>query len=245
MIKDIAKSIQTYIKAIRLIAELNLWKYFLIPIVIGLLLGMSFISTAISLSDDFGASISQYWPFDFGKGFVTGFSSWVAGFIIIILGIIIYKHVLMALSAPFMTPVSEKVESHLTGKQIIIDDSKSNFISQLLRSIRLNVRNLIKELVITLPLMILSLIPGIGLIAVVLIFYFQAYYTGFGNMDFTLERHLNYNESKNFVKQNRGIAIGNGAVFTAMLLIPFIGVMLTLPIATVAATIDTVDRLEL
>lgn len=245
MINDITNSAQTYFKAIKIINKLQLWRFFLIPVVLGLLLGITFISTAISLSDSFGIYLSNFWTFDFGKKFVTSFSSWIAGFIIIIFGIIIYKHLLLALSAPFMTPVSEKVEAYLTGKPIIIDDTNSGFITQLMRSLRLNSRNLLKELAITLPLMILSFIPAIGIIAMVLIFYFQSYYAGFGNMDYTLERHLNYKESKEFVKQNKGLAVGNGVVFTFMLFIPFIGIMLTLPISTVAATISTVERLEL
>lgn len=243
MIKDIVQSIQTYFKAIKLVNKINLWKYFLIPIVLGLLLGLIFISTAISLSNNFGTYLSDFWPFEFGKGIVTSMSSWIAGFLIIILSIILYKHTLMALAAPFMTPISERVEAHLTGKQVL-DQPKTSFTAQLIRSIRLNLRNLLKELAITLPLMLLSLIPVIGLIGVFFVFYYQSFYTGFGNMDYTLERHLNYKESKAFVKKNKGIAIGNGAVFTAMLLIPFVGIMLTLPISTVAATIDTVDRLN-
>ena len=244
MIKDIVKSIQTYFKAIKVINELKLWKFFLIPTVIGLILGLTFISTAFSLSDNLGNSIAEYWTFDFGKNFVMGLSSWIAGFLIFILGIILYKHILMALSAPFMTPVSEKVESYLTGKPIVKNNSKKSFVTQLARSIRLNTRNLLKELAITLPLMLLSLIPVVGIIAVILIFYFQSFYTGFGNMDYTLERHLDYKESKLFIKKNKGLAIGNGAIFTAMLLIPFVGITLTLPISTVASTIDTVERLS-
>ena len=245
MIKDIVKSIQTYFKAIIIINELKLWKYFLIPIFLGLLLGLTFIATAILLSDNMGNYIANYWTFDFGKNFITSLSSWVGGFIIMIFGIILFKHLLMALSAPFMTPVSEKVEVYLTKKSIIKNNSKKSFVTQLLRSIRLNTRNLLKELAITLPLILLSFIPVIGIIGVVLIFYFQSFYTGFGNMDYTLERHLDYKQSKLFIKKNKGIAIGNGAVFTVMLLIPFVGIMLTLPIATVAATINTVEKLQI
>jgi len=245
MIKDIINSVQTYFKALELINKLKLWKYFLIPAGIGLLLGLTFISTAYGLSDNLGAYISKLWPFDFGRGFITGLSTWVGGFLIMILGIILYKHVLMALSAPFMTPVSEKVEEHLTGKPIVKSNSKSDFMNQLSRSIRLNSNNLVKELVITLPLMLLSLIPVFGLIAVALIFYFQSYYTGFGNMDYTLERHLNYKESKQFVKKHRGVAVGNGVVFTLMLFIPIVGIIITLPISAVAATVDTIKKLEL
>lgn len=244
MFKDFISSIQTYLQAIKLISKLKLWKYFLIPAGIGLLLGLLFISAAYSFSDNLGSFLAKYWKWDFAKGFVTGLSSWIAGFVILILGIILYKHVLMALSAPFMTPVSEKVEEHLTGKPIKKTESKSEFVQQLARSIRLNARNLIKELLITIPLMILSLIPLVGIVAIILIFYYQSYYTGFGNMDYTLERHLDYTKSKQFVKKNKGLAIGNGTVFTLMLFIPFIGIMLTLPISTVAATIDTVERLN-
>ena len=244
MIKDISKSIQSYFKAIKIINHLKLWKYFLIPAIIGLVLGLFFITSAIKFSDNIGTYLSNFWTFDFGKSFVEGFSAWVAGLLIVLLGIILYKHILMALSAPFMTPVSEKVEVYLTGNPIN-KANKSSFSSQLMRSIRLNLRNLLKELSITLPLMLLSFIPVIGLIAVVLLFYTQSFYAGFGNMDYTLERHLNFKQSKEFIKKNKGIAVGNGAVFTAMLLIPFVGIMLTLPVATVASTIDTVERLNL
>ncbi len=245
MIKDISNSIQTYFKAIKLIQKLNLWKYFLIPAGVGLVLGLAFISTAYSLSDNLGAYISNFWPFDFGKGFITGLTTWISGFSILILGIIFYKHILMALSAPFMTPVSEKVEAYLTKKAIVKNNSKTDLVKQLMRSIRLNTNNLLKELLITLPLMLLSFIPVFGLLTVVLIFYYQSYYTGFGNMDYTLERHLNYRQSKQFVKKNKGIAVGNGAVFTLMLFIPIIGVIVTLPISAVAATIDTIKRLDI
>jgi len=150
----------------------------------------------------------------------------------------------MALSSPFMTPVSEKVEAYLIGKEVPKTKGASEFIRLLLRSLRLNLRNLIKELLLTIPLIILSFIPVIGLVATVLILFVQSYYTGFGNMDYTLERYLNYKESKAFVKKNKGIAVGNGLLFTLLLFIPLVGIMLTLPIATVASTISTVKLLE-
>lgn len=242
MIADILKGIQTYTRAIKIISKLNLWRFFLIPVIIGFFLGMLFISTAYKLSDDVGLYLSQFWPFEFGKSFVDGLSTWLSGFLLFILGLILYKHTLMALSSPFMTPVSEKVEAYLTGKTKVTNESR--FVSQLTRSIQLNIKNLLKELAITLPLMLLSLIPVIGLVGVALIFYFQSYYTGFGNMDYTLERYFTYKQSKKFVQKNKGLAVGNGAVFTVMLLIPFVGVMITLPIAAVAATINTVERLQ-
>jgi len=244
MTKDFLKSIGTYFQAIQLIKKLKLWKYFLVPAGLGLVLGGIFIGTAYGLSDNFGSFISGFWPWDFGKSVVETMSSWIGGFSIIILGILLYKHVLMAISAPFMGPVSEKVEEYLTGSPVTKPDSKKETVGILMRSIRLNARNLLIELVITIPLMILSLIPVVGIVATIIIFYVQSYYTGFGNMDYTLERYLNYKESKTFVKKHRGVAVGNGLVFTFMLFIPLIGIMITLPISTVASTIDTIKKLH-
>jgi CysZ protein len=76
------------------------------------------------------------------------------------------------------------------------------------------------------------------------LFLVQAYYAGFGNMDYTLERHYGYKESVQFVKSHKGVAIGNGIIFTMMLFIPFIGVLLVLPLSVTAATSQTIGFIE-
>jgi CysZ protein len=77
-----------------------------------------------------------------------------------------------------------------------------------------------------------------------LLFLVQAYYAGFGNMDYTLERHYEYRDSVSFIKKNKGYAIGNGIVFMAMLLIPVIGIILVLPVAVTAASKTTLKLLK-
>ena len=63
-------------------------------------------------------------------------------------------------------------------------------------------------------------------------------------MDYTLERHFDYKSSVAVVRQNRGIAIGNGLVFLLLLLIPVIGVILVLPLCVTAASLSTVKLIE-
>ena len=242
--KEIVSSITSYFKALKLIKELSLYKYFLVPALLGLILGGIIFSLAFSFSDNIGLVLSGLWKFDFAKDLVSSLSTWLGGFLVLVLGILVYKHLLMALSAPFMSPVSEKIEEHITGQKCKSPESKKEFFGQILRSLRINIRNLILEVLITFPLFILSFIPVLGLLATAGIFYFQSFYTGFGNLDYTLERHLNYSESKDFVKKHKGIAVGNGLIFTLMLFIPFFGIMITLPIATVASTLDSVEKLH-
>src|SRR5690606_39823194 len=112
------------------------------------------------------------------------------------------------------------------------------------RGIRINVRYLLMELLLTLPMILIGFIPVMGIISSVLLFLVQSYYAGFGNMDYTLERHYKYSESIKFVKRNRGLAIGNGMVFMLMLLIPVIGIILVLPLSVTAASKETLKRSE-
>lgn len=239
MIKNILKGIKAYTGTLALISKLKLWKYFLIPIVISIITATIIGISAYGLSDNIGRFVAKLWPWDTGIETFTSISSILGAALIIILGFILYKHIVMALSAPFMSPVSEKIEAHLTGKQKH-DHRITSFKAQLWRGIRINVRNLFKEILFTIPLIIIGFIPVIGLISTILIFLVQAFYAGFGNMDYTLERHFKYNESIQFVKNNRGFAIGNGIVFMLFLLIPVIGIILVLPLSVTAATTKTV-----
>jgi len=90
----------------------------------------------------------------------------------------------------------------------------------------------------------LGLIPVFSPFAAVFIFFVQAFYAGFGSMDFTLERHFNLNDSVRFVRRYRGVAIGNGAIFL-LLLMTGLGFLIALPISTVAATSEVVKRLPM
>lgn len=242
--KDIIDGIKAYGSAIGLINKLNLWKYFFIPALIGLFTGCIILLISYSAADNIGDKIASYWIWEWGKSVITEISHWIGGLLVLIVGITIYKHIVMALSAPFMSPVSEKVEVHLTGKEIDLSDTWPEFMELLVRGLKINIRNLFFELLYTLPLMLLSLIPVLNLFSTILIFYIQSYYAGFGNMDYTMERYFGYNDSIQFVRRHRGTAVGNGFLFSIMLFIPLIGIMLTLPISTVASTTETLKKLE-
>ena len=243
MIKDILKGIQAYTGVFALMSKLNLWKYFAIPMLISVLTASIIGFSAYGWSDNIGSYIGNIWIWDWGKETFTTISTFIGAIIIIAIGLILYKHIIMALSAPFMSPVSEKIEAHLTGVQKH-NHRNTSFQEQLWRGIRINFRNLAKELLFTIPLLVLKFIPIINIFSTVLLFLMQAYYAGFGNMDYTLERHYKYRESINFVGKNKGVAIGNGIVFILFLLIPVIGIILVLPISVTAASKETVELLK-
>ncbi len=243
MFKNIINAIKAYFGTFKLISKLGLWKYFAIPILISVITGLTFVTLVYFFSGNLGAFIARVWVWEWGSETFTTISTYIGGLLILVLGLILYKHIVMALSAPFMSPVSEKVEAHLLGETNHVHRNTS-FAQQLSRGIRINIRNLIRELLFMIPLLILSFIPVVGIIGTILIFLIQAYYIGFGNMDYTMERHFGYKESIQFVRKHRGTAIGNGIVFVLMLFIPILGFIITLPISVVAASTETVKILD-
>jgi CysZ protein len=116
-------------------------------------------------------------------------------------------------------------------------------LKDLIRGLRLAIRNIIRELFFTILLFLVGLIPLFSPFVSIAIFILQAYYAGFGNMDFTLERHFNVKGSVRFVRQHRGIAIGNGAFFLLLLFTGF-GFLVALPLGAVAAAQETVPHLS-
>lgn len=243
MFKNIIKGIQAYTGAFALISKLKLWKYFAIPILISVGTAIIIGFLAYGLSDNIGGFISKIWIWEWGKSTFSSISNIIGGIVVLVLGLILYKHIIMALSAPFMSPVSEKIETHLTGSKTHYHRN-TTFKEQLWRGIRINVRNLIKELLISIPILLLKFIPVVNIFSTILLFLVQAYYAGFGNMDYTLERHFKYKESINFVGKHRGIAIGNGIVFILCLLIPILGIIIVLPLSVTAASKETVELLQ-
>lgn len=236
------EGIKAYFGTFELISQLKLWRYFAIPMIMSLVVAIIIGGLAYGFSDTIGDYIASFWQWEWGKETFQTISSVFGGLIIVALGFLLFKHIIMALSAPFMGPISKKIEDHLTGGSLQTKESSS--IELLARGIRISLRNLLRELILTLPILLLGLIPVIGFFSAALLFLMQAYFAGFGNMDYTLERHYNYKESVRFVKQNRALATGNGIIFMLFLLIPVLGVILVLPLSVTAATLVTVEKIQ-
>ena len=243
MVKNIIIGLKAYADSFGLISELKLWKYFAIPILISVVTAITIGFSAYGFSDNITDYISSLIPNWNPPNWVRSIEIILISLIIVAVGLILYKHIVMALSAPFMSPVSEKIEEHFLGKEHS-SQRNTSFSQQLWRGIRINLRNLVKEILLTIPILLIGFIPVVGIFSTVLLFLIQSYYAGFGNMDYTLERHFNYKDSINFVSKNKGLAVGNGIVFMLLLLIPVIGIILVLPLSVVSATKVTINELH-
>lgn len=236
------QSIIDYKNSFRLINKLHLWRYFGVPIIISCLTSIGILILAWKYGSTIGGLTEKIWIWDYGETYFRGFATFFGRVFIVVLGMLIFRRVVMALSAPFMGSVAEKIEKHLYPDTYF--PNQSGFFTLLFRGIRINLRNFILELIILAPLLLMSMIPLIGFITGFLIITVNAYYAGFGNMDYTLERHYSYRESIRFVRKHPEIAIGNGLIFLIILGIPILGVLFALPLAVTAATQSTLNHMQ-
>ena len=236
MLTGIVKGFTSYFTVFSFISKHRLYGYFVISGIISLIIGGAIFGTAYLASDNLGAFFTKLYPFEFGRDYVLSIMNVTAGALVVILGVILYKYLLLIFVSPFMGPLSAKVEAIITGEPTASKFSIKQTSYEIVRGIRISLRNVIRELSILLVLLLLSLIPIFTIFITPLIFLVQAYYAGFSSFDYFLERRANIRQSVQFARKNRGIVIGNGAGFMLLLLIPFLGLFLAPVLSTIAAT---------
>jgi CysZ protein len=236
--------VSAYGKAISHVSKHGLWAYVLLPGILCALIGFGLFGAAWGLSDDIGGLLYKLWPWQWGRSVVDDIAQVFGGLVVLVLGLLVFRQIVMVVSSPIMSILSEKVENQLLGKKESDPVTFHQIISDIVRGLRIALRNISRELLLTIFLLLLGLIPGFAIITTPLVFVAQAYYAGFGNLDFALERRFRYHESIRFVHDNRMLAVGNGAVFM-LLLFTFVGFLFALPLGTVAATIETTRRLSM
>jgi CysZ protein len=246
MFKDFFDGVSSYGKAWNIISTHKLWYYVLMPGLISLILGSSIAYAAYLLFDDFSFFLQELYPSSWlGYAIFERIAGFFSGVMLLVFGILSYRNILMGLLSPFMSPLAAKVQEIQTGK-VVYDPPFFSFtnLRLILRGLYFGLRNLIKELWYTGWLFLLGLIPIFGLIVPFIIFIVQAFYSGFGNLDYTLEKFYDVRGSKQFSRRHRWLAVGNGTVFLLLLAVPVFGLFFAPALSTVAATLEAVKRVD-
>lgn len=243
---DFSLGIKSYSEAFTFLKKHKLIWYFIFPLLLNILLFTLGYASTVSLSTKWFVYITDILSMDawnfWGSGFLSAiihfFMHIVIRFLFIIFFAYIGGYIIIIFLSPVFASLSEKIETIQTGKEFPFN--LRQFANDIWRGIRLALRNLVIELLLTVALFIISFIPIIGLFTGFALFFISAYFYGFSFIDYSLERKkLNINESVAFVKTHKGLAIGNGTIFSLVLFIPFIGVLLSGFISIISLTAAT------
>ena len=249
MLKEIVIAFQSYIKAHRFISKHRLWKWIIIPGIFYMALfvfSMYFFGKTATNTVDHFSTLLKDWVQRIDLGWVSFLIS-IAGLLLWLLLMLFYfslfKFIFLIIGSPLFAYLREKTESIMDGKDFPI--SLKQLLKDIVRGVRLALRNTLWQTVYTIAIILLSFIPLVGWAAPVLSLFIECYYYGFSMLDYSCERHkMSTMQSISFIGSHKGLAIGNGFVFYLMHLLPVIGWIMAPSYAVVAATISLYHQKE-
>jgi CysZ protein len=246
LLKELIIAIQSYSQAHQFIIKHKLWKWILIP---GLLYTLLFLTGMYYFGQTAGDFI-EWMAMKTGlRGWIDQFSNSFVGFlfvfgtallwlVLMLLYFSLFKFLFLIIGSPVFAYLSEKTASIIEGKDFPF--SFTQLGKDILRGIKLALRNSVWQTVYVLSILLLSLIPLIGWLTPILAVLVECYYYGFSMLDYSMERQKKSPaESIFYIGNHKGLAIGNGFIFYLMHMFPIIGWILAPSYAVVAATLST------
>lgn len=245
MLKEIIISLQAYHHTHRFIIKHRLWKWILIPGLIYTILFcvgiyLFYVSSSSAIEFMLLKSGVREWMDKMQSSWLSYlliFAQFILNLILLLFYFSLFKYLFLIIGSPLFAYLSEKTESIIEGKDYPF--SFKQLMKDIIRGVKLALRNMLWQTVYTISILILSFIPVIGWVTPLLALLVECYYLGFSMLDYSCERNkLSTAQSIGFIGRHKGLAIGNGMVFYLMHFIPILGWLLAPSYAVIAATIS-------
>ena len=147
------------------------------------------------------------------------------------------------IAAPFNSMLAYKVEQHLRGGHVNLEDEPSalSVMGRTLSSEAKKIVHMLKWLVV---LLIITVIPGINMIAPFAWMIYGVWMLSLEYVDYPMSNHgMFFKEEVSLLKRNRFISLGFGSGVMLMTLIPVVN-FFAMPVSVAASTALWVDRLS-
>jgi CysZ protein len=245
LLKEIIIAIQSYYNAHFFIRQHKLWKWIIIPGIIYTILfivSMYFFGlTANSFIEWLSLKTGLKTWLDKNDSGLLGFLFAFGGIMLWLMQMLFYfslfKYIWLIVGSPVFAYLSEKTASIIEEKEFDFDAKQ--FIKDIIRGIKIAVRNCLWQSVYMVSIILLSLIPVAGWLTPLLALLLECYYYGFSMLDYSFERKkITPSDSIYYIGNHKGLAIGNGLMFYLIQLVPVIGWVLAPAFAVVAATLS-------
>ncbi len=251
-LKDLKLGFGSYGKAWNFIFRNGLWYFFLFPLIIWCILFWLSWELADSIADVIvnyicgwiGCPEAQpaenlpWYSWLWAK--IGGGLSWGLRLTIklslSVFGAWLAKYLTLILLSPILAWLSEKVENVLTGNDYAF--SWKQLVKDTQRGILLALRNMCVEFFFIFLAWIMALaLPGLGKLLAIPVWVLGWYFIGFSMMDYVNERRrLSVRESVRYVRKHKGLAIGNGWMYS--IITGFGSFLEMLPLAVLAGPVS-------
>lgn len=264
LFKNFGTGFRAYGKGLNMIFTKGLWWFFIFPILLNFIMMLASWLGIISIADAAENWVNVVLKFDKNSfflaeylestsGFISSAVGWAVWFVSKLLFFVLYGlfggYIIIMLMSPVFAVLSEKTEEILTGNKYAFNGDQ--IMRDVVRGIMIAFRNMFIELGYMIAIFILSFfIPVLGgIIGTIILFFIASYFYGFAFIDYTNERRrLTLKQSVEFIRANKGLAIGNGIVFAFAMFIPVCGTLIAgfvAVVSVVSATIATHEIVDL
>lgn len=251
---EFGRGISAHISAIKFTAKHKLWWYFAVPLILSIILTVGGFYSIWGIGNIAGDALCHYSGLlmpESERNTVAGFIAggvatvlgWIISFLFFLLMMKLLRYLILIIISPVLALASERVDGIITGKKYPFE--LHQFLKDVMRGITVSLRNMLLELLIFTGTLCISWIPGLNLLIIPFLAITGWYFLGLNMMDYTFERHrMKISEGTRFTRKHKGLAIGNGLIYSLLLYIPFLGFTFGPVLSVIAATIATLEKLE-
>ena len=222
-------------EGLKLVLSPGLRLFVLLPLAINTLLFVGLIALAVQ---QFGGWVDSLMP---------GLPSWLSFleyiiwplFVALVLLVMFFTFTLLAniIAAPFNGFLAEKVEVVVRGRDDFPPFSWGELLAMVPRTLGREMRKLAYFLPRAVPLLILTFVPGVNLIAAPLWLLFGVWMMAVQYIDYPADNNkLGWNEMLAWLRAKRWQSLGFGGATYLALMIPFVNI-LVMPAAVAGATL--------
>lgn len=148
------------------------------------------------------------------------------------------------IGAPFNSLLAERVEQQMTGKPPGSDPSVVFLLKTLPKTLASELSKLLYLALWMIPLLLLSFIPIVNVIAPFLLFAFGAWMFALEYLDYPMGNHgMSFKQIKTQLKSRRSQAMGFGFTVAVISIIPLLNLFI-MPVAVAGATALYVERMH-
>jgi CysZ protein len=232
-------SLSIYKKAWDILWSNKLSKYIWISFFVSIIIYATFIYFGYQWYPEIKQFFIEKYPFEFLESIIVPILTLVFFIVYLFTSFLVLKNILFVVLSPVLSKLSLDVESIYLNQKV---KDNTSFLYSIWRGLKISIYILFRQSFLVFFLLIFTWIPILGPIFSLFILLISAYFYGFGTLDYFLERYSNADETKNLIKQNKGLALGNGIGFIGIMFIPFFGFFLAPILSTVAATIIGIEK---
>src|SRR5210317_254506 len=232
MIANYIRGIKYFLGGFDSIQQPGVRRYAILPILVNILLfslGIYFLTTEI------GEWVSGLLPDTEGYWVILIYLVYVIlGMLILIVLFFTFTLLTNLIASPFNGPLAAVIERQIEGH--IDQQNGGSLIGDITSAISGELRKWLYYLFWAIPLLIITIIPGINFISPFLWFIFGAWMMAIEYMDYPMGNHnYTFPAIKDTLRQHRMLALGFGTVVMAFTMIPIIN-LVVMPAAVAGAS---------